>query len=203
MIPPLCFVTDADAPRSILDQATAAASGGAEWVQLRHKTLPDRDFALLARTLQPLLAALGARLIVNDRVGIAAAIGAFGVHIGQDDGDPAEIRDRIGPDMVLGLSVSTEDQARAVPDCIDYLGVGPIRATASKPDHAAPIGHTGFARIVRLTPLPCLAIGGLGPRDADPVRAAGGAGLAVVSAISRAADPAGAARALLQAWRVA
>lgn len=201
MIPPLCFITDAGAPASVPDQALAAARGGAGWVQLRDKVLPDAEFAVLARDLLPRLRAEGAQLVVNDRVDVAIAIGAEVLHVGQSDGNPAEIRRRIGPGMILGLSVETEEHVSAVPDCVDYLGVGPVYATASKPDHATPIGHTGFAAMVARTGLPCLAIGGITARDAAPVRAAGGAGLAVVSAISRAADMEAAARDLLQAWR--
>lgn len=201
MIPPLCFVTDAGAARSVVEQAVAAARGGARWVQLRDKTLPDREFAELAATLTPLLAAEGAALVVNDRVDIAIAIGAPVLHIGQEDGDPAGIRRRIGPQTVLGLSVATAAQIDAAPESVDYFGVGPIYATASKPDHATPIGVEGFAEIAARTARPCLAIGGLGARDASAIKAAGGAGLAVVSAISRAEDMAGAAREILRAWR--
>lgn len=200
MIPPLCFVTDADAPHSITAQVLAAAQGGAAWVQLRHKSLPDADFAALARHLMTALPA-GAQLVINDRVEIAAALGAPGLHIGQGDGDPALIRARIGPDMILGLSVENMGQLAAIPAGVDYLGVGPLRATASKPDHAPPIGLDGLAAICARTALPCLAIGGVGPGDLAAVKVAGAAGVAVVSAISRAADMEAAARALLDEWR--
>jgi thiamine-phosphate pyrophosphorylase len=201
MIPPLCFVTDAAAPRSVAEQALAAARGGAGWVQLRDKTLPDGEFAALARHLLTVLADTNARLVVNDRVEVAIAVGAPILHVGQTDGDPALIRRRVGPKAILGLSVENATQLGSVPEGIDYLGVGPVHATGSKPDHAPPIGLDGFAAIAAASPLPCLAIGGLTARDATPVKAAGGAGLAVVSAISRAADMAGAARDLIDAWR--
>lgn len=199
MIPPLCFVTDADAPRGIAEQALAAAQGGAGWVQLRHKTLSDRDFAALAQHLMAALPA-GTQLVINDRVEIAAALSAPVLHVGQGDGDPALIRARIGPDMILGLSVENAGQLAAIPDGVDYLGVGPLRATASKPDHAPPIGLDGLATICAQTALPCLAIGGVGSGDLAAVKAAGGAGIAVVSAISRAVDMEAAARALLNEW---
>lgn len=201
MIPPLCFITDATAPHSVLNQALAAARGGAGWVQLRDKTLPDAEFAALARALRAALAPEGVPLILNDRVEVAIALGAFGLHVGQGDGDPAAIRRRVGPGMVLGLSVETSGQLAHVPEGVDYLGVGPVHPTGSKPDAAAPIGIAGFATIAAQTRLPCLAIGGLSARDAAPIRAAGGAGLAVISAISRAPDMTGAARSLLTAWR--
>jgi thiamine-phosphate pyrophosphorylase len=147
------------------------------------------------------LAALGVKLIVNDRVEVAIATGAHGLHIGQGDGDPLTIRRRIGPGMILGLSVETEALARSVPRGIDYIGAGPVRATATKPDHATPIGFDGLARIVRTAALPTVAIGGIAHADAAAVKAAGAVGMAVVSAISRAPDPQAAMRALLDAWR--
>ncbi|MBU2866397.1 thiamine phosphate synthase [Pacificibacter marinus] len=201
MIPPLCFITDAAAPLPIVDQAEQAARGGAKWVQLRHKTLNDAEFADLARAIAARLDPLGAKLIVNDRVEIARALGCFGVHVGQSDGDPAAIRARIGPDAVLGLSIETQTQLAAIPrDCVTYLGVGPVRATASKPDHASPLGFDGLASIARAISLPSMAIGGLTSVDVADVRRAGCAGIAVVSAISRAAQPDRAARDFLDQW---
>lgn len=201
MIPTLCFVTDAGAPHPIAEQAIAAARGGAGWVQLRHKTLPDNEFATLARHLMTVLPAEGAELVINDRVDIAVELGAPVLHIGQGDGDPAAIRRRIGPDMILGLSVENEGQLAAIPDGVDYLGVGPFRATASKPDHAPPIGLSGLAKIVTGTRLPCLAIGRISRRDIATIKAVGAAGIAVVSAISHAEDMELAARDLLREWR--
>lgn len=200
MIPQLCFITDPAAPQDVLSQAVAAAEGGAGWVQLRDKSLPDDLFAALGRQLIAALEPLGAQLIVNDRVEVAMAIGAAGLHIGQGDGDPAQIRARIGADMVLGLSVESPAHLAHLPEGVDYLGVGPIRATGSKPDHAPPIGVAGFADIAARTALPCLAIGGVGASDAAALKAAGGAGLAVISAISRAPDMKAAAQSLCQAW---
>ncbi|MEM7728786.1 MAG: thiamine phosphate synthase [Pseudomonadota bacterium] len=200
MIPPLCFVTDADAPLPIPDQAERAARGGAAWVQLRHKTMDDAGFAELARALRRRLDPLGAQLVLNDRVAVARELGVFGLHVGQSDGDPAAIRAWIGPDMVLGLSIEAESQLAAIPRGVDYLGVGPVRATPSKADHAAPIGLVGLARIMAAVPAPCMAIGGLSAADVPAVRAAGCEGLAVVSAIARAADPEVAARTIVNAW---
>ncbi|MFS4438013.1 thiamine phosphate synthase [Paracoccaceae bacterium GXU_MW_L88] len=201
MIPPLCFITDAVAPLSVPDQAEKAARGGAGWVQLRHKTLEDKAFAELAREVRTRLEPLGAKLILNDRAALVCEVGAFGLHIGQSDGDPAAIRAQIGPDAVLGLSIEAESQLAAVPvDAVNYLGVGPVRATASKPDHAVPLGFDGLAAIVRQSPLPAMAIGGLRAADVPDVQRAGCAGIAIVSAISRADDPEGAAREFVQKW---
>ncbi len=200
MIGPVCVITDAEAPLSAADQARAAARGGAWAVQLRDKRAPDADLVALARALMPELTALGVRLIVNDRVDMAVAAGAHGLHIGQGDGDPQAVRDLIGPVMILGLSVETEAQALRVPGCVDYVGAGPVRATETKPDHASPTGFDGLARIVGRLRIPALAIGGLSAADAAAVRAAGAVGMAVVSAVSRAPDPEAATRALLHAW---
>ncbi|MEJ6401881.1 thiamine phosphate synthase [Yoonia sp. 2307UL14-13] len=204
MIPQLCFITDPQAPLPILDQAEKAARGGARWVQLRHKTLPDADFARLARTLRERLSALGSELVINDRVEVARHIGAFGLHIGQSDGDPTQIRSRIGPDMVLGLSIENAAQLSQIPaHGVDYLGVGPIRATGSKSDHAPPIGFEGLTHIASATPLPCMAIGGLSAADIPTIAKCGCAGVAVISAISRANDPQRAAQAITDLWKAA
>jgi thiamine-phosphate pyrophosphorylase len=189
------LVTDAALCARIGVEATvhAAVAGGASLVQLRDKTAPDAELVELARALL----AAGAPLIVNDRVDVALASGADGVHVGQQDASPALVRARIGPDRILGLSIETEAQLTAMaPQIIDYIGVGPIRATSTKPDAAAPIGWDGFARIARAAPLPSVAIGGLRAGDGAQAVAAGAAGLAVVSAICSADDPEAAARAL-------
>ncbi|MDT8857786.1 thiamine phosphate synthase [Paracoccaceae bacterium Fryx2] len=200
---PIYVITDPCAALSVAEQARAAARGGAAWVQLRDKTSSDDDLAALVRLLLPEMAALGARLIVNDRVEVALAISAHGLHIGQGDGDAAAIRQRMPPDMILGLSIETVAQARLIPPGVDYIGAGPVRATPTKPDHATPIGFDGLAQIVAATSLPAYAIGGLKPGDAAAVRATGAIGMAVVSAVTRAADPEAATRALLTEWGTA
>jgi len=99
------------------------------------------------------------------------------------------------------LSIEAESQVVSIPTgYLDYIGVGPVRATATKPDHAAPIGFDGLARIIGTAGLPAVAIGGIGPGDARQVKSAGAEGVAVVSAIARAADPEAAARDLLDEW---
>jgi thiamine-phosphate pyrophosphorylase len=140
---------------------------------------------------------------VNDRVEVALAARAHGLHIGQGDGDAGAIRRRLPPEMLLGLSVETEAQARRIPAGVDYIGAGPVRATATKPDHAAPFGFDGLARISAASGLPAYAIGGIGAGDARAVKAAGAVGMAVVSAVARAADPEAATRALITEWRTA
>lgn len=200
MIGALYVVTDAQAPLPVPDQVRAAAKGGARIIQIRDKTASDAEIAALLRAILPEMEAMGVCLIVNDRVEVARVTGAHGLHIGQGDGDPLAIRRRLPPGMILGLSVETEDQARLVPACVDYAGVGPVRATASKPDHAAPIGLAGLARITALLPMPSYAIGGIKQGDAASLRAAGAVGMAVVSAVTRAPDPVAATRALIAEW---
>ena len=140
---PIYVITDPGAALCVAEQARAAARGGAAWVQLRDKTAPDDDLADLVRRLLPEMAALGTRLIVNDRVEVALATGAHGLHIGQGDGDAAAIRQRMPPGMILGLSVETVAQARLIPPGVNYIGAGPVRATSTKPDHAT---HRGIPR---------------------------------------------------------
>ena len=112
--------------------------------------------------LKEALAGSGALLVVNDDVEAAVAIGADGLHIGQEDVDAPLARAMIGPDMILGLSVETEALAAGVdPAIVDYAGVGPVFATPTKPDHKQPVGFDGLARIVAASPVPAVAIGGL------------------------------------------
>jgi len=201
MIPRLCFVTDAAAALSVVEQVMAAAAGGAGWIQLRDKTLDDQAFYELAALLLDRLRPFETKLIVNDRVAVAQALPVAGLHIGQSDGDPTAIRQCIGNDKILGLSVGTVTELAAAPiTAADYFGIGPIRATPSKPDHSAPIGFAGLSDMVSEARLPCLAIGGLTPEDVPMIKQAGCVGLAVVSAISRAADPEAATRAFLTHW---
>ncbi|MCY4259110.1 MAG: thiamine phosphate synthase [Rhodobacteraceae bacterium] len=201
LIPPLCYLTDASAPLPIPEQAERAAQGGARWIQLRHKSLTGADFHDLACATRERIRPHGAELLINDHVDVACSIGAYGVHIGQSDGDAREVRERIGPDAVLGLSIENIEQIASVPEGrVTYLGVGPVRATPSKTDHAPPIGFDGLAEIVRNTNHPCLAIGGLGAADIAQVKATGCAGLAVVSAIAHATDLTLATEAILKGW---
>ncbi len=194
-------VTDPGAPLAVIDQARAAARGGAWAVQLRDKTASDADILAQAVQLMAELDPMGVKLFINDRIEVAIASGAHGLHIGQGDGDPAEARRRIGAGRLLGLSIETLGQCAAIPPGIDYIGAGPVRATASKPDHAAPVGMAGLARIAAASPVPVIAIGGIGPGDAAALKAAGAVGMAVVSAVTRAADPEAATRALCDEWR--
>lgn len=200
--PSLYLVTDPVlcAARGVIETAVAAVRGGARSVQLRDKAASDAVLIRLGRALKSALAGSGALLIVNDRVAVAAAIGADGLHVGQADTDAAAARAALGADAVIGRSIHSVAQARALdPASVDYIGVGPVFATATKPDHAAPLGFDGLAQVCAASPLPAVAIGGLGTADVRAVCAAGARGLAVVSAICAAPDPEAAARAFAEA----
>lgn len=180
--------------------ARAAVAGGVTVVQLRDKGAGTSGLIATGRALRAALAGTGAALVVNDDVEAAVAIGAGGLHIGQGDMAPAAARARIGAGMALGLSVEMVVQARAVdPAVVDYIGAGPVFATATKADHAPPVGFAGLARIISASPVPAVAIGGLKAAHAGPALAAGARGVAVVSAICGQPDPEAAARQIVLA----
>lgn len=186
--------------RGLAETVRAAVRGGVTLVQLRDKHATAEAFVAAGRALHALLSGSGVPLIVNDRIDLVEAIGAEGGHIGQGDGDVAAARARLGPGRILGLSIETPFQTGSVDaGLVDYVGAGPVHATAVKPDHAAPIGFDGLAAIVSASPVPAVAIGGLGPADVRPVLGAGAAGLAVVSAVCGQADPEAASRVLAHA----
>lgn len=189
----LCLVTDRPLARgrSITEIVAAAVKGGVTMVQLREKDAATREFLDLARALKELLQPLGVPLIINDRVDIALAVDAEGVHVGQSDMPVSLVRQMIGPRKIIGLSASRRDYILA-PDAsqADYLGIGPVYAQTTKQNaNARPHGPQGFAELRALTTRPVMAIGGLKPDNSAPVVAAGADGLAVVSAIVSADDP--------------
>ena len=178
----------------VVDQAV---QGGAACVQLREKHLATRPFVELARALKARLAPAGVPLIINDRLDVALAAGADGLHVGQSDMPCAIVRQYLGQGAILGLSVETwadVDQAEGLD--LDYLGVSPVFATPTKTDTLAPWGLDGLRRLRERTRLPLVAIGGLNPGNAAQVIRAGADSLAVVSALCASPDPLGAAREL-------
>lgn len=186
--------------RGLVETVLAAVSGGVTVVQLRDKTCSDGEMIDTARTLRAHLAPLGVPLIVNDRPAVALAAGAHGVHIGQGDGDPAAARAMVGPDALLGLSVTgPENLATVDSTVVDYIGLGPVFASATKADATPPLGLAGFEAIATKLSVPVLAIGGVDAGNAGGLMAAGAAGVAVVSAICAAPDPAAAAAAVRRA----
>ena len=180
--------------RPLADVVRAAVAGGVTCVQLREKEASAREFAVAARELLALLRPLGVPLIVNDRIDVALAAGADGVHVGQQDLSVADAR-RLGPPgWIVGVSAeSVADAARAERDGADYVGASPVFATPTKADHAPPLGLAGLRALRAATKLPLVAIGGLHVGNARETIRAGADGLAVVSAIVAADDPRAAA----------
>lgn len=206
--PAVYLVTDTalcGGPDGVARTVATAARHGVTAVQLRDPGATTRELAGLAGRLLAELAGTGVPLVVDDRLDVALAVGAAGVHLGQRDLDPVSARRIAGPGLHIGFSVSTAREALealALPaGTVDLLGVGPVLATATKPDAAPPTGWAELAAICSLSQLPCVAIGGLGAAHAQDVRRAGAAGLAVVSAVCGRPDVAAAAAGLAAAWR--
>ncbi len=188
--------------RDVVELARLVAEGGATLVQLRDKKSDTRPMIESARGIKAALAPLGVLFVVNDRVDVALAAAADGVHIGPDDMTPEDARALLGRDAIIGISVKSVAAAEAAPiGVIDYAGVGGVYATLSKEQKNPPIGTDGLARIAavlrrRAPHLPIVGIAGIDATNAAAVIAAGADGVAVISALSLAPDPAAAARAL-------
>jgi thiamine-phosphate pyrophosphorylase len=180
--------------RPIEETVLAAVDGGVTAVQLREKECSTREFIALARKLKKLLAPRGIPLLINDRVDVALAAEADGVHLGQSDMAYRDARALLGADALIGLSVETPAQAAeaAAWDC-DYLGVGPIFPTATKSDAAPAWGLDRFAELRATSRHKLVAIGGISAPNAGLLASAGADGIAVVSAICSAPDPRAAA----------
>jgi thiamine-phosphate pyrophosphorylase len=183
---------------SPVEQARAACEAGAAVVQLRAKHATDRETLAWAAAIRELTRAHGLLFVVNDRVDLALAAEADGVHLGQEDLPPARVPAFVRERLLIGRSTHTEAEVHtACGEPVDYLGFGPIFASASKATPHAARGLTALAKIVKLAaPRPVVAIGGIGAESARRVRAAGAAGVAVISAVAGADDPLAAARAL-------
>ena len=192
----LYLVTDRElaGDRPILEIVKAAVQGGVTCVQLREKDCSTLDFIDQALAIKNFLKARGVTLIINDRVDVALAIEADGVHLGQTD-MPLNIAQKIiGDSMIIGISAeSLEDAVEAEKGGADYLGVSPIYATPTKTDTAPPLGLDGLRTIRAAVRLPLVGIGGLNRDNSAAVIENGGDGVAVVSAIVAADDPAAAA----------
>jgi len=186
----------------LADLAAQCARGGATLVQLRDKHSETRLLIEEARAIKKSLAPFAVPFVVNDRVDVAMAAAADGVHLGQDDMAVKDARRLLGPNAIIGLSVKSVEEADAARlDLIDYVGSGGVYATSSKQQKAAPIGPAGLARIVatlrrRVPNLPICGIAGIDASNAGEVIAAGADGVAVISALSLVPNPESAARAL-------
>lgn len=197
--PTLYLVTDTAmcGERGVPATVAAAVAGGVTMVQLRDPHADARTLTALAAELVALLAGTGVAFVVNDRVDVALAAGADGVHLGQRDLPVAEARRLAGADFIIGLSTSNREQIDAVnalpAGLVDYIGIGPIFATATKPDAAAPVGVAALAGLAARSSVPAVAIGGIKAANLTEVAGAGAAGAAVVSEICAADDPRAAA----------
>lgn len=176
--------------RATFDIVREAVAGGATCVQLREKSCGTREFLEEARAVLDVVRPLGVPLIINDRVDIALAVGAEGVHLGQRDMAIADAR-RLGPpSWIIGVSAeSVEDAICAEKEGADYIGVSPVFATPTKTDTASPLGLEGLRAIRAAVRIPLVAIGGIHAGNAREVIRAGADGLAVVSAIVSADSP--------------
>lgn len=187
--------------RTLPDLAKLIA-GAATLVQLRDKHGGTRAMIEEARALKAVLKPAGVPLVINDRVDVALAAQADGVHIGQTDMSPQDARRLLGPDAIIGLSLKTLAHAQAAPlDLLDYVAVGGVYGTTSKEDAAAPIGVAGFKAVAgavraRAPGYPVCAIAGINAGNAAAVIEAGADGVSVISALSLSPDPAAAAREL-------
>lgn len=190
--------------RSLGDIAKLIA-GSATLVQLRDKHGSTRQLVEEARELTMVLAPLDIPLLINDRVDVALAAEADGVHIGQDDMSPADARLLLGRTAIIGMSIKTVEQAKAAPlELLDYVGIGGVYGTTSKETTSPPIGLSGFSAVVqairaRDPKFPICGIAGINQSNAADVIGQGADGVAVISALSLAADPTMAARDILSA----
>lgn len=205
------LVTDAAlcGDRGVAAVVREAVAGGVRIVQLRDKTATDAEIVEQLVELSEITAGRAA-LVVNDR--LEAAVEARrrgaqvdGIHLGQGDVSVLRARELLGPDAIIGLTANTHEHLEAVralpPGTVDHLGVGVIRPTSTKPDHPPALGVDGFRDIAAASPVPCVAIGGVGIDDVETLRDAGAAGVAVVSALCAADDPRETARELRSRWR--
>jgi thiamine-phosphate diphosphorylase len=205
------LVTDREltCARGVAATVEAAIEGGVRVVQYREK-VRSADAQLREVTYLAEVIAGRATLLINDRVDVALAarrlgVRVDGVHLGQGDAGVLAAREQLGDDAIIGLTANTDDHLATVAalpaGTVDYLGIGVVRPTSTKPDHPPALGIDGFTRLAAEAVVPAVAIGGIRFDDVPQLRDAGAAGVAVVSAICAAADPQLAARGLTAAWR--
>jgi len=197
----LYVITDAKLSRgrSHLEVAQAAIEGGTSIIQFRDNEMTTRQLVETAEKIKELTEEADIPLIVNDRLDVALAVDADGVHVGQDDMPADMARQLIGPHKILGVSASTVEEAlQAEKDGADYVSASPVFTTPTKPDTPPPTGLEGLRAIVEAVNLPVIAIGGINEKNAAEVMEAGAQGVAVISAVVGAPDIAAAARHLRQ-----
>ena len=188
---------------SHLDLARMAIDGGADTIQFRQKSGSTREMITLARKLKELCAEADVAFIVNDRVDVAIASEADGVHLGQDDFPINLARKLMGEHVIIGGSaVTLEDAQKCLEEGADYVGFGPVYPTSSKPDASAPTGIELMKQAIEAVPLPFIAIGGIDAKNVAEVMRAGAYGIAVISAVCCQDDPKHATQMLSQALRM-
>lgn len=176
--------------RALVDVVGEAVQGGVDAVQLREKDLNSRDLAVLGRVLLSVCRAHGARLLINDRIDVALAIGADGVHLPAASFACADARRLIGDHRIIGVSTHSLAEAEAAANAgADFVVFGPVYETPAKRAFGTPVGETALAEVTRRSSVPVLALGGVGPQQVASVRRCGAAGIAVVRAICAASDP--------------
>ncbi len=190
--------------RSLEEVISAVIQGGASIIQLREKRATTRQMIEMGRITKALCSKVGIPFIMNDRVDVALAIDADGVHLGPDDMPVKNARQLMGPNRIIGASAGTVAEALATKEeGADYLGVGAIYATASKADAGAPIGPAALGAIKKASMMPVVGIGGITETNAAAVIAAGADGVAVISAVVGAPDIAATVRSLRDVVRQA
>ena len=198
----LCVITDPELGRGLshVGIARQALEGGASMIQLRDKSAGLRELLPQGQEIASLCRERGAHFIVNDRLDLALAVNADGVHLGQDDLPPMAARAALGPGKILGVSTHSLEQAiRAAEEGADYLGIGPIFATSTKAIGYEPVGCAMIRQLRARLELPLIAIGGITLDTISSVIRAGAAGVAVISAIAGAEDVTLASRGFLAA----
>lgn len=199
--PFLCVITDeALCPVTLAEKAL---KGGAAMIQLRHKSASGGELFNWAVEIRKLCRKYHALCIINDRLDIALASQADGVHLGQMDIPAKTARKLLGKTRIIGISTSSPEEAlQAEKDGADYIGLGHIFPTSSKLKESAPIGTETLQRIAALVSIPIIAIGGIGMENVASLISCGASGIAVISAVSRAIDPSLAANKLLEAMKI-
>ncbi|MGB9791967.1 MAG: thiamine phosphate synthase [Thermacetogeniaceae bacterium] len=188
--------------RDLFEAVEAAIRGGVTLLQLREKDASSREFYEIALQMKRLAASHRIPLIINDRLDIALAVDADGLHVGQDDLPVDVARRLLGPGKILGCSVSNEEEAREAERAgADYLGAGSVYPTGSKELVKPPIGPEGLRRIKEAVSIPVVGIGGIGLHNIAEVKKTGVDGISVISAILGRQDIEEAARELVRAWR--
>jgi thiamine-phosphate pyrophosphorylase len=196
----LVLITSEDlaGTNGVVNVVQQALSAGAPSIQLRAKEATARELTAMVQGLIPAVRAAGSLLFVNDRLDVALAAGADGVHLGPDDLPVRDVRSAVDDDFIVGYSTDDPaDAAQAQADGADYLGSGTVYATTNKSDPGEVIGVEGLRRVVEAVSIPVVGIGGITPERAEAVAETGASGIAVIGAVMSAADPGDAVRRLM------